>query len=305
MECKLCSSKNIQSLFVAGDVHGRKKLSTAKFMIYECSDCNVAYINININKNYYRKYYSKNYYAEETGNSFLKTISNLILRLSIARQLKLINKFKPKGNKILEIGCAKGKNLNMLPDIYEKYGVEVNQNAVRYIKKHYPDIKIYNRKIDDLRFKCTVKFDVIIMWQVFEHIDDPHSFFKSVIKLLADDGVIIFEIPNRDSLGFNFTKSCWFHLDTPRHLFFYNYRCLDKMLKKYGLKINRYLGDPIDYFQDLPTSLFKKYGSNNFFLMLFFPIFVMPAAVLLRLLCSLFYPKIAEVNTYIVGHING
>ena len=296
MECKLCSSKNIHSLFVVGDTHGRKELSAAQFMIYECSDCKVTYTNININGNYYRQYYSKDYYTEETKNPFLKAISNLIFRLSFARLLKLIKKFKPVGNKVLEIGCARGKVLNMLPGIYEKYGVEVNQNAVRCIKKHYPDIKIFNRKIDDPLFKCTTKFDVIIMWHALEHIDDPLSFFKSVIKLLAEDGVIIFEIPNRDSLGFNFTKSCWFHLDVPRHLFFYNYRCLDKMLKKYGLKINCYLGDPIDYFQDLSMSLFKKFGSSN----LFSFIFVIPAAVLLRLIFSLFYPKMAEVNTYIV-----
>lgn len=303
MECKLCSSKKIRPLFVAGDTHGRKELSTAKFMIYECSDCNVAYTNININENYYQQYYLKDYYIEETKNPFLKTISNLIFRLSIARQLKLIKKFKPKGNKILEIGCAKGDVLNALPDIYEKYGVEINQDATRYIKEHYSDIKIYNRKIDDPKFKCTVKFDVIIMWHVLEHIDDPYSFFKSIIKLLSDDGVIIFEIPNRDSLGFNFTKSCWFHIDAPRHLFFYNYRCLDKVLKKYGLKINRYLGDPIDYFQDLSMSLFKKFGSDNFFSKLFSFIFMIPSAILLRLLFSLFYPKIAEVNTYVVGRM--
>ena len=331
-KCKLCSKKDAYLLFVAPNVHGRKVLGNNQFGVYECDDCNIVFTNIDVNRDYYRRYYPKDYYPKEPKNLLLKAMLNLISRFSFDRRLRLIGKFKPKGNKILEIGCAKGNFLSELPSIYEKHGVEINKTAVKYVKEYYPNIKVYSHKIDDPQFRCSEKFDIIVMWHVFEHLDDPHAFLKNLLKLLANDGVIIIELPNRDSLGFNFTKSSWFHLDTPRHLFFYNYSCLSKLLEKYKLQIDCYLGSPIDYCQDLSVSFYKKLASDELFgtkrakpknrslvkekikppketsslhlggssIKFFLIIFIAPAAMALRLIFSLFFPKIAEINTYIV-----
>ena len=141
------------------------------------------------------------------------------------------------------------------------------------------------------------------MWQVFEHIDNPGDFLKDITGLLAKDGVIILEIPNRNSIVFKVAKKFWFHLDTPRHLFHYSYQSLNRLLEKYSFKIVGYKASPIDYFQDLISSLYMKFKVNNGFLNSIMLVAIIPFAFTLRLITALFIPAVSEINTYIIRHI--
>ncbi|KMP10866.1 hypothetical protein UR09_05030 [Candidatus Nitromaritima sp. SCGC AAA799-A02] len=174
---------------------------------------------MSVGKTYYDKYYLEDYYQEIPKSSPIRKPVEFLENLSFKRKLRLIEKHKPPGNKILEIGCGRGKFLNWLPAHFEKYGMEINKNACQFIKGNYPDITVFNSPVQDsANYESEAPFDIIVMWQVLEHIEHPDRFLKNVSHLLAGNGVLILEIPNRDSLGFSMTQKEWFHIDTPRHL---------------------------------------------------------------------------------------
>jgi SAM-dependent methyltransferase len=61
-------------------------------------------------------------------------------------------------------------------------------------------------------------FDVIVMWQVIEHIPDPWKTLSAVAKRLAPGGVLILDTPNPNAFQFRVLGHRWAHLDAPRHV---------------------------------------------------------------------------------------
>ncbi|MFH2146188.1 MAG: class I SAM-dependent methyltransferase [Candidatus Omnitrophota bacterium] len=304
VKCRACQGKRVQWLFFSQNVHGRHLLGREQFGIYECADCKIVFTDVTADKDYYEKYYFKSYYSDAYSRGLFGKLLLMLKNIVFRRRLKLIKKYQPQAKNILEIGCGQGEFLRYLPAKFNKYGVEINKSACDYIKKHDNGIVLYNDNIDDKFQNRGEKYDVILMWHVFEHVANPENFIKNISNFLAKDGVIILEIPNRESIGFNLTKSDWFHLDTPRHLFIYSRICLERFTEKYGLKIIGYRGEPVDYFQDLAASFYAKFKTNNHILNCSLFIFVLPIAAILRLLVSLLMFKKAEVNTYVLKQYN-
>ncbi|MFH1062544.1 MAG: class I SAM-dependent methyltransferase [Candidatus Omnitrophota bacterium] len=308
MNCRLCASGGVRELFLAQDIHGRHILSEDKFAILQCEACGVTFTEVETDSDYYKKYYRENYYPPINSNSFIDRILSWMQNFSFKQRLKLIETYKSsQGNRVLEIGCGRGEFLNFLPDVYEKNGVEINEKGYNFVKENYKNIDVHNLRINDRTFEASIlgKFDVIIMWHVFEHINDPVIFAENLAKLLAENGVIIFDIPNRNSFGFSWCKKWWFHLDAPRHLFHYDYNSMRDLIKRSKLEIIEFLGNFRDYPQDLPASFYSRFKTNNFISNLFLFIFVLPIATIFRLIIALFLPKRAEINTYIVKHYKG
>lgn len=305
MKCRICSSNSTKLLFISQNVHGRKVLSDEEFEVRQCRDCGIVFTALIIEEKYYHKYYPKDYYPEEQSNFAIKKILYFLQRISFRQKLKLITRHKPQGNKILEVGCAKGEFLNALPAYFEKYGNEINDKACRYIEDNYKGITIYNNRIDNIFFdeKEYCKYDSIVAWHVFEHIENPSIFLENISKIIAEDGVLIIEVPNQNSLGFRLTRNNWFHLDTPRHLFHYSYQSLNRLLEKYSFKIVGYKANPVDYCQDLISSLYMKFKTNNCFLNSIMLVVIVPFAFIVRLVTALFLPAVSEINTYIIKHI--
>ena len=302
-KCSLCGSEKTLPLFISQNVHGRQKLSDENFGIYECNTCKVTFTKVDINEAYYKKYYLKDYYGKPPTNFLAKSLLKNLGELSFKRKLKIINKHKPHGNKILEIGCAQGGFLSSLPSYFEKHGVEVNQDAVRFIKENFKNISVYNSISGENGLDGSEsQFDIIVMWQTLEHIYEPEIFLRHLIKLLSKKGILIFDIPNRNSLGFSLTKQKWFHIDTPRHLFHFNYSSLENLLNKTGLKIIKYSGNPIDYFQDLAFSLYMKFAGGNPVINLALGLVVIPIGLIVRFVTSIIIISCAEINTYVVKH---
>ena len=302
-KCRLCSSSNTQLLFVSKNIHGRHLLGREKFNVLECKNCEVTFTDVDVNSLFYSHYYPENYYDEFQGGRLIGATLAFLEKFSFQRKLRLILRHKPLGNRVLEIGCAQGKFLNDLPPTFKKFGVEINENGRRYIQEHYPEITVYQDDIESENFgDCSTKYDIILMWHVLEHIKDPSAFLQRLSSLLNKNGVFIFEVPNRNSLGFRLTRKKWFHLDTPRHLFHYNQRSLKQLLNQQGLKVIEYSGNAVDYWHDFTTSICKCFSTkvpiiNKVFYFMFFPI-----GFTIRTLLSIFSAQTAEINTYVVKH---
>jgi SAM-dependent methyltransferase len=278
-------------------------LGREKFNVLECKNCEVTFTDVDVNSLFYSHYYPENYYDEFQGGRLIGGTLAFLEKFSFQRKLRLILRHKPLGNRVLEIGCAQGKFLNNLPPTFKKFGVEINENGRRYIQEHYPEITVYQDDIESENFEdCSTKYDIILMWHVLEHIKDPSAFLQRLSSLLNKNGVFIFEVPNRNSLGFRLTRKKWFHLDTPRHLFHYNQRSLKQLLNQQGLKVIEYSGNAVDYWHDFTTSICKCFSTkvpiiNKVFYFMFFPI-----GFTIRTLLSIFSAQTAEINTYVLKH---
>ena len=97
---------------------------------------------------------------------------------------------KNKINNILEIGPGLGINIKLLSSYGTVDILEIDQYFVDQIKKsnkkinHFSDISQIDKK-----------FDLIVMMDVLEHIEDSENFINDLSKILNFEGSLILSVP--------------------------------------------------------------------------------------------------------------
>lgn len=267
MFCKICGSREVITLFVAGNTHGRHILdTTSRFNILSCKDCGVIFVgDVIVNDEYFSKYYRQDYYGSGISGNFVNSALGLFGKAVIGfkesrilKNLRLQNSAKVR---ILDIGCGSGNFLTSINSkIFEKYGVEVNLEG--YEKCRQQNLRVFNKQLKECSFEAEY-FDVITMWHVLEHLDKPEELLIEARRILKNGGLLIVATPNTDSWGFKLGLKDWFHLDAPRHLILYNRRSLAVLLKKTGFRVGNFK----KIFYDFPLDLFwsiRKYRFRFF-----------------------------------------
>jgi SAM-dependent methyltransferase len=97
---------------------------------------------------------------------------------------------KPGIRNLLEIGCGEGFFLEKVAGIYEGLGVEINEAAAQVCRSK--GLNVTTDKLETL----AVSFDVIVAFEVLEHIPEPRIFLQRVSDLLAPGGFLIIAVPN-------------------------------------------------------------------------------------------------------------
>jgi len=145
--------------------------------------------------NFFRKDYDENYY-----NTFLSLFSKFINK----RRVSLVLKYKNSGN-LLDIGCGTGDILSELSKYFSIEGIDISSSAIKIASKKIDKKKL--KKIDIESYFLNKKYDIIIAFDVFEHLNNPKKIIKKIYTHLTQNGILIFIVPNNYGiLGLIFTK---------------------------------------------------------------------------------------------------
>lgn len=108
------------------------------------------------------------------------------------KKTKLLN----KKQKILEIGSGNGAMVSYLKKQgYNITGTEVNPTYIDFAKKHF-GVRLQKITTGKLPFS-TESFDVVLSFDVFEHIPDSKQHLQDVKRILKKNGVYAFATPNK------------------------------------------------------------------------------------------------------------
>lgn len=140
----------------------------------------------------------------------------------------------PIGARVLDYGCG---HAGYLSDFHHRdvaiSGAEISDHVVKECQNHGFDVV----KVEDLsRIPFPAReFDIVYLMQVFEHLREPHAFFKELARILKDGGMLYIAVPNAASVwrklfGKNWVSG-WF---APFHLFHYTLGALEKLAGQYG-----------------------------------------------------------------------
>jgi len=97
---------------------------------------------------------------------------------------------------VLEVGSGKGAFVKFLPT-KQYIGLDFSTNAKEMALKD--GIIIENELIEDYAAKNSNKFDVVISFQVLEHVSNPQVFIQAKIDALRVGGKLIIAVPSEDS----------------------------------------------------------------------------------------------------------
>ncbi len=153
--------------------------------------------------------------------------------------------------KVLDLGCGSGYGSFELIKLGAKKveAVDISSKAINYAKKNYHHKNLFFRVADATSIPFPDNsFDVIVSFEVIEHIKNYQMFIKEAFRVLKKPGYFIFSTPNKDQYRAN---------TSAYHYKEFNPTDLKQLFKKYGgLKLygqyflnQKFIDQEINYFK--------------------------------------------------------
>ncbi len=130
----------------------------------------------------------------------LITSSNFTYRIIT----EVLNKYISNGKSVLDIGCGAGTLCFYLANKDNKcVGVDVSDRAIRFCKQTAKNLDLEKRTafkvINFPRESLRQKFDVVILTEVIEHLENDNLALKKIYELLNKDGIAIISTPSQNA----------------------------------------------------------------------------------------------------------
>jgi len=185
-----------------------------------CKNCDVL-ISIKSEEKYSQNYY----FFTKSHKSRHKKILNIL------KNLKLL-----KG-KILDFGCGTGDFMEIVKNKFsmvEIWGYDISKYAIKLAKdKKLKVFENLNQLIEQ-----SEKFDLILMLDVIEHLENIHSILEIIYNLLKKEGKVFLTTPNKNSKYSLFGKENWHGYAIPQyHRIIFSIKGLVKLMELHNFKI--------------------------------------------------------------------
>jgi ubiquinone/menaquinone biosynthesis C-methylase UbiE len=106
-------------------------------------------------------------------------------------------------NLVLEVGCGAGHILERVKK-GKLHGIDISEIQIKRAKERLGDSVELNKAPGEKIPYNDKYFDKILCSEVIEHVLDPDPLLREMKRVLKDDGILSFSIPNENLI--NFTK---------------------------------------------------------------------------------------------------
>jgi SAM-dependent methyltransferase len=120
------------------------------------------------------------------------------VRRRYAKYVSLLKERVKGKSRLLEIGCYTAELAELLPKNIDYVGVDFDEAALEIAASKGRNVRKLDFNTHALEFK--EKFDIIIAAEVLEHLLDPARLMVQISNVLKEDGLVIFSLPNENTL---------------------------------------------------------------------------------------------------------
>ena len=161
-----------------------------------CKNCDFIFVGNIPSKEYYIKYYKKQSKYEGVRKHDIHE-DQITFEL-----LAFVRKNISKNSNILDIGCSTGYLLSVLKkDGYKNLlGIEPAPKCKEIAKNEY---NINVKTVDLENFNSSIKYDLIILSAVLEHLVEIKESIEKIKNLLTDDGYLYIGVPDTSNFYLN------------------------------------------------------------------------------------------------------
>lgn len=225
-KCVLCGSKDIYHYHTAAD----------NIKIFRCNNCDVQFMNPRYSDEYLADYYSHYTKDEPQWEEPLLYCHDYYL--------SLVEKYADKGT-MLDFGSGKGYMLiSAIKRGWKAEGYDVDKEWNDTLSKK---LGVEIKSGDFLNLEWNMKFDLVTMHHVIEHLKDPGKVVNKINGLLKPGGILFIVLPNINSRSAIFKKTLekagvrkkniGAYYDTGHHLFYFTPKSLKNFLQGRGFEV--------------------------------------------------------------------
>jgi 2-polyprenyl-3-methyl-5-hydroxy-6-metoxy-1,4-benzoquinol methylase len=157
-----------------------------------------------------------------------------------------------QGKKILHLGCVdeglteerlREKKLlhnKLISTAREVWGVDLNASGINLLRENGVSNLIVGNieEIDKIEELGKHHFDIIVVTEVIEHLNNPGLFLQNVKTLFASDTKMIVTVPNGLRLTGLMHQMRGYESVHPDHNYWFSYKTLETLLKKNSYQID-------------------------------------------------------------------
>jgi SAM-dependent methyltransferase len=101
------------------------------------------------------------------------------------------------GRDVLEAGCGEGYGADLIADVARTViGLDYDEATVAHVRARYPRVDMRHGNLAELPL-ADGSVDVVVNFQVIEHLWDQPQFVAECLRVLRPSGVLLMSTPNR------------------------------------------------------------------------------------------------------------
>jgi 2-polyprenyl-3-methyl-5-hydroxy-6-metoxy-1,4-benzoquinol methylase len=221
-DCPICGGKEFDTLFIKDGFHHVK-----------CG-CGFIMVNPTANDENRDRFFSAEY--ESWTNVLLTPEEELVDTKKFRYGLEFIEGHTG-GNKglIVDIGAGTGLFLEVAREAgWKVSAVEYNQKAVEAIRSI--GIEVFDKALEEGIY-APDSVDIVTIWEVLEHINDPNEFIRGIRNILKPDGLLFICVPNINALVTRILHEKSRTFGGSAHVNFFSIETLSRLLTKHGFQV--------------------------------------------------------------------
>lgn len=226
-----------------------------RYSVALCRSCATKYVNPCPSLDALNYYYNNCECNNQLGDLLRSRIGKKSIIMSdrhseVVDLIKQLLKTKSHIN-ILEVGCSSGVFLAELSSGLEQEnlskqvtmtGIDIDEDAVK--KSVSADVELVYCSVEEFCNINSNKYDLVLHFELIEHLSDPFLFMKSISQLLCSGGKTYFTTPNADgfdnlALGYNDFRPIAHGIFPPMHLQAFTPRNIVHFLLRSGIKVEK------------------------------------------------------------------
>jgi len=236
--CPVCGTSEFAPFAVGFDYELLTCANPWRFV--KCNACGHVWLNprpavAELGVVYPPTYYAYNY---ETINPIARKAKELLDRRKIA---KIVRHCARAPKSYLDVGCGDGRFLRVMEQLGVPraglYGLELDKRVVERLRgQGYGGVSC--ERAEDVSGFPESGIDLVTMFHVIEHVDNPGTVISRVRRWLSPGGVFALETPNLNSLDARlFHKTYWGGYHIPRHWNLFTPASITRLLTDNGLEV--------------------------------------------------------------------
>jgi len=227
--CPICSSRRFKVKYL--DTLGSempcfdydfRPAHTNTYRIVKCLDCGHGYSSPRPERLW------EHYQATED----MVYLRNQSQRVATARKVmqRLLRSIS-KG-RLLDVGCATGDFLTIAQEHFRVEGVELSKWSADIARSR--GLVIHNCELANL--ETSEPYDVVTLWGVIEHFEDPVIEIKNIARLMRSGGIICLWTGDFESYLSKFLGKKWWWVQG-QHINLFSKRSLRKLFSDHGYEV--------------------------------------------------------------------
>jgi 2-polyprenyl-3-methyl-5-hydroxy-6-metoxy-1,4-benzoquinol methylase len=178
-------------------------------------------------------YYTADYFHSQTKGGYPDyRASEAVMRSEFRSMVQFVRRIVPSG-RLLEIGAAFGFFLLEARAHYDVHGIEIATQAASFAREQ--GLAVYTGPATRALMAEIGTVDVIVMFDVIEHLEDPRDVLCLCGDYLRPGGAVVLTTPDFASPLARLAGRRWRNLTPPHHLWYFTPDSLARLAAAAGL----------------------------------------------------------------------